>query len=443
MENDPHNYISLDKYLSICEENGIVRKDDKLQLSGYLHDLGVCLHFQDDPVLSKTVILKPEWATEAVYKILDDENVNRNFGRFSKPDIEVICNESIYDDMHSHILQLMLNFKLCYEIPNRKGYYIAPQLLSVNKPKYEWDENENVIIRYTYKFMPKGIISRFIVAMHEDIYKENQKDCVWKRGVVLEKYETKAEVIENYEEREIKIRVVGKHKKELITIVTYELDNIHNSFSHLKCEKQVPCNCSKCKNSQNPFFYSFDTLMKFVGDRKYEIQCQNSYEMVNVLGLIDDVVNRKESYEPDSYGGDEKAVFISYLHENTDDVKKLCDNLTKNGVKVWLDNNDIEPGYWWQDDIAEAIQKVSFFIACFSKEYNQRDETYMNEELILAIERLRKFSINRVWFIPVLLSKCEVPNMSIGAGKTLRSLQRVALYENWDANIQKILNMIQ
>jgi GTPase SAR1 family protein len=297
LESDLRNYIDLIEYLSICEENGIVEKDYKLQLSGYLHDLGVCLHFQEDPILREKVILKPEWATEAVYKILDDEKINRDFGRFGKPDIEGICNESIYDNMHSHILQLMLNFKLCYEIPNKKGYYIAPQLLSVNKPKYEWDENENIIIRYTYKFMPKGIISRFIVAMHEDIYKENQKDCVWKRGVVLGKDQTMAEVIENYEEREIKIRVVGKHKKELITIVTYELDKIHYSFSHLKYEKLVPCNCSECKNSQNPFFYSFDTLMKFVGDRKYEIQCQNSYEMVNVLSLIDDVIIRKELYK--------------------------------------------------------------------------------------------------------------------------------------------------
>ena len=41
---------------------------DKLQLSGYLHDLGVCLHFQDDLILKNTIILKPEWGTAAVYK---------------------------------------------------------------------------------------------------------------------------------------------------------------------------------------------------------------------------------------------------------------------------------------------------------------------------------------------------------------------------------------
>jgi hypothetical protein len=29
-------------------------------------------------------------------------------------------------------------------------------------------------------------------------------------------------------------------------------------------------------------------------------------------------------------------------------------------------------------------------MACFSKEYNERDETYMNEELTIAIDKLRK-----------------------------------------------------
>ncbi|NEQ85055.1 MAG: GTPase, partial [Moorea sp. SIO2I5] len=78
LEEDSRNYISLDEYLRICSNNGFTLYNDKLQLSGYLHDLGVCLHFQDDPLLKKTVILKPEWGTYAVYKVLDNDDVIRN-----------------------------------------------------------------------------------------------------------------------------------------------------------------------------------------------------------------------------------------------------------------------------------------------------------------------------------------------------------------------------
>ncbi len=52
----------------MCLQAGFKRREDALQLSGYLHNLGMCLHFQDDDVLAKTVILNPTWGTDAVYR---------------------------------------------------------------------------------------------------------------------------------------------------------------------------------------------------------------------------------------------------------------------------------------------------------------------------------------------------------------------------------------
>jgi internalin A len=54
LEQDQWDYISVDQYLGICGEHGFKRPEDALQLSGYLHDLGICLHFQDDPALPFT-----------------------------------------------------------------------------------------------------------------------------------------------------------------------------------------------------------------------------------------------------------------------------------------------------------------------------------------------------------------------------------------------------
>ena len=58
LENHSCNYISLEEYYKICEENGFTKREDQLILSGYLHDLGDCLHFQEDPLLKKEIILK-------------------------------------------------------------------------------------------------------------------------------------------------------------------------------------------------------------------------------------------------------------------------------------------------------------------------------------------------------------------------------------------------
>ncbi len=136
-------------------------------------------------------------------------------------------------------------------------------------------------------------------------------------------------------------------------------------------------------------------------------------------------------------------VFISYVHENREIVSRLCGTLKAHGLDVWLDRERIRPGYKWKDAIADAIIDGAFFLACFSSDYAERNKTYMNEELTLAIEELRLRPTNRAWFIPVLLSKCSVPNRNIGGGESLRSIQWVALYENWDFGIQQILNTIQ
>ena len=118
LEQNPDYTIDLKDYFKLCQENGFEKEVDKLQLSGYLHDLGVCLHFQDDELLRKTLILKPTWATDAVYKVLDNRQVITNFGRFDKQDLATIWQDEQYSDLRGELLALMQKFKLCFEIPN-------------------------------------------------------------------------------------------------------------------------------------------------------------------------------------------------------------------------------------------------------------------------------------------------------------------------------------
>ena len=136
-------------------------------------------------------------------------------------------------------------------------------------------------------------------------------------------------------------------------------------------------------------------------------------------------------------------VFISYIHEDSDKVQKLCNDLTSKGVSVWLDRDSIQPRRRWKNVIRDAIENGSFFIACFSEAYHNRTKTYMNEELMIAIEELRQYASERAWFIPVLLSKCEMPDINIGAGSVLSDIQAISLFENWDEGIQRMVEVIQ
>ena len=137
------------------------------------------------------------------------------------------------------------------------------------------------------------------------------------------------------------------------------------------------------------------------------------------------------------------AAFISYVSENAEIVDLLCQELKSRDIQVWRDRDEIAPGSRWKQEIRTAIREGTFFIACFSKEYNDRDKTYMNEELIIAIEELRQRPTERIWFIPVKLNECEIPDRDIGGGETLRDLHYVNLFEDWDGGIQRVLTVVQ
>ncbi|MEH2117199.1 COR domain-containing protein [Nostoc sp.] len=378
LENDSRNYISFEEYCTLCRLNKLTDRKDMLRLSNYLHDLGVCLHFQDDSTLKHLVILKPEWGTTAVYKVLDNHNVKKKLGCFTKDDLKYIWQDGEYADMRDELLQLMMRFKLCYEIPGRRDIYIAPQLLSIEKADYTWDDRYNLILRYTYDFMPKGILTRFIVETHPWI---EQQKLVWKSGVVLNKDQTRAEVIENYDQREIKIRVAGNRKKELMAVVTHELEKIHNSYERLQPQTLVPCNCETCKKLPLPYSYSLDSLKKRLNASRYQIECENSFEMVDIRRLIDDVMlqpdrpdkelnpqvaqlqnelerKRDESLTHRLQDSNQKQVFISYTwrdKENKTLVEKIEQAFEAKGIKILRDSNEI--GY--KERFKEYMQRLS------------------------------------------------------------------------------------
>jgi len=136
-------------------------------------------------------------------------------------------------------------------------------------------------------------------------------------------------------------------------------------------------------------------------------------------------------------------VFISYVRENEQVVERLCAEMRQQGIEVWRDREQIQPGQRWQHAIRQAIQHGAFFLACFSVESSARDSTYMNEELTLAIDELRKRPTDRAWFIPVLLSDCQVPDRDIGGGETLRSLQWVSMWQEWQDGIRRIISVVK
>jgi hypothetical protein len=283
-------YLTLEAYFDLCREAGIPEEDRALHLSQYLHILGAMLHYADNDLLGQFVILQNEWATDAAYKILDDEEITfETKGRFHRADLERIWTRPDYVRMRPQLLELMKKFKLCYQVRDL-DLFIAPQLLPATPPEgYAWAPKEDLRLTLQYEFMPKGLLTRFTVNRHTDIA-EGQM-LAWNSGVVLEWNNTRAEVTEQYRVNKgtIEIRVQGADRKGLMSIVDKAFDELHDEFKGIKVEKMVPCNCAECKSRSEPNFYELSDLLTRKGKGRRTVECKVSYENVDVLGLIEDV----------------------------------------------------------------------------------------------------------------------------------------------------------
>lgn len=283
------NFISYSRYQRICTEFGM--DTDKIALlCEYYHDLGVFLHFKENPILQNTIFLKPHWATNAVYKVLDDKNVIESGGKFSFIDLKDIwTEEKIYPSkMYIELVELMKNFELCFQIPG-ENQFIVPELLPGEQPKLNWKQQDNLWFQYQYDFMPAGILTRLIVNMH-DLIKDN---LYWKDGVVLKWEDTEALIVKTTS-RSIEIFINGNDKRTILGIIRRHMKNINSPFENLRFDEMVKCLCHDCLQDDRPYFFPYNNLIKARDKRIENIQCQKSFNQVTIRSLLGDLSNKDE-----------------------------------------------------------------------------------------------------------------------------------------------------
>ena len=309
------NHIDHQQFIEICARHGINDRQQQNDLSQFLHDLGFILHFHE-PSLKDFIVLNPSWAVNAVYAILENVHVEHNQGRFNQQLLQDIWTEKGFSAAEQgKLLNLMLKdgLEVCFRAKEQNGeIFIAPQLLPEEAPREaDWQDSlETLRYVYQYPFMPKGIIGRLIVRLHENIEGcDNDDKCgpdcrkiVWKNGVHLRKDGCRARLrfINDREQgREIiKIEVqdaAAEDRKHVLRDIREELGKIHrDSFPSLRFFEKIPCCCDECSKSLSPHEYDMADLKRMKSKEKKDMRCMISGSDVFIQQLEEGVFPNME-----------------------------------------------------------------------------------------------------------------------------------------------------
>jgi len=242
LEEDTKPY---DDFEDLCIKMGL-SPEEVSHFSEQLHDLGSIIHYKDNEILQDIIILDPEWATDGVYRVLDNDKAKKQKGKLSYEDFKDVWKKSKrHRGKYITLIALMKEFSLCFYSKIDK-VYIVPHLLSAEKPEYLKLQKENTYeITYNYDFLPAGIIESFICDNHNMI----KNDSYWKYGACLEfSKKCRAEVITNPLDlnNKIVIRVssaLREEKNKALAIIENSLAKIHERFPSLIFKKSIKCNC--------------------------------------------------------------------------------------------------------------------------------------------------------------------------------------------------------
>jgi len=118
------------------------------------------------------------------------------------------------------------------------------------------------------------------------------------------------------------------------------------------------------------------------------------------------------SSEPEMEAG---AVFVSYASEDREAAERIKSALEDEGVDVFFDREQLEPGNDWETKLMRSIRQCSLFLAVLSHQTLTPQRRFFRLEWDLAFKEARKasFSYDAAFLIPVCIddTRQDDPNL--------------------------------
>ena len=454
------NFLPYNQYRDICKNAGIDEKDIP-QLSKYLTDTSVILHFQDHPTLKETVFINPVWVSDTIYSILDSSVLERS-GAFDESHVKaVLRNEKLASDF----IELMKKFELIFPLseeaqPNSNGQikkFIAPQYLPEGSPTRsygflkEFCGAPKLIIRFP-QFLPKtfmnGLLAKFA-------YRSVDK-AFFRYGVAfssewLPESKGNINIIEcKFEEEKIEVYSKSSNPYNLREIFEAIL-SIYKGFRSTAVQNQDP---------SRPIMGLMDEVCRSKTPVDISVDGQNFISWNDLYKRWNNIVEADPNTNPDAepitdvpsdkmeddtivmpvegaalmaglfkaYYLDKSEVqslgtisqvsleppklFISYSHKDElykDELLEHLSGMRRSGeIKDWTDRA-IVSGEKWDDVIKKNIEEADMILFLLSSSFIASDYI-QNIEIKNAIERHNR---KKVVIIPIPVRPCDYKSLPL------------------------------
>ncbi len=375
------NFITHDKYLELCSQNDVSDDISQRTLIGFLHDLGVVLYFQDDPRLEALGILNPQWVTNGVYQILNSHALFQNKGVLTISTLNETLHLPEYPrGKRLFIVDMMKKFELCYDLESNKTF-LVPDLLPKDEP-VDVKFNGIPAFEYVYPVLPSSVITRFIVRMNQHIH----ENCVWRTGVLLKIGENRALVKADVEDRKITIAIGGlEHtRRDALSAIRYQLDEIHNSIKGLDTQKRVPI--PSAPNAE-PLEYDYLLMLEQEGQETHLVKNGTRLVKINIREVLSGIEREAQRR---GAGGNVTNIYVGgnfdgnlTVGDNNQSIKESYNKITSAEI---------------DSELKETLKQLVYAVEVMAKSLPAEQAAETTEDLSKLVEEATKPTPDKKWY---------------------------------------------
>ncbi len=231
-------YINSSTYSALCQEVEV--NDEDRSILAFLNVLGT-VRYINEPNIRNLHIINPEWAIEAAYFLLTNEEIKNKKGVLNLTQLEILLRSKAdskftYEIFEiDYLLELLTKFRIIHFHNLSKTIYL-PTHLGNDQPK-QFKDFRDKAYHYFFEFkadIPGYVISALIAAKFDEI----QDHLYWNKGAMLQKDNIKI-LFEQADKRKIDFWIQGEFFQNYFVEIRTILQEILKPLVGLSFEEKI------------------------------------------------------------------------------------------------------------------------------------------------------------------------------------------------------------